>query len=211
MPYFSWLQDHHGIQDVMRLDRDRFGPLGKSAQNIMRRKSELSIADREMLGAYVSGLNQCGFCHNVHVEFAKGHGIDPDIYVPLFDDLDAAPIDDKLKPIFRYCKKLTETPYKLTQADYDAVIHAGWNENTLSDAVAVTALFNFFNRIVEGHGIVPPTEEKLAAQSHIMVNAGYDPRSIVTYILKWKLKEGWNRLIGRTPKAADRSTPASSS
>jgi hypothetical protein len=36
-------------------------------------------------------------------------------------DVDAAPIDKRFRPIFKFVKKLTLTPYKMTQADADAV------------------------------------------------------------------------------------------
>ena len=41
----------------------------------------------------------------------------------------------------------------MTQADADAVFAAGWNDQALHDAVSTCALFNFMNRLVEGHGI----------------------------------------------------------
>lgn len=60
---------------------------------------------------------------------------------------------DELKPIFRYVRKLTETPSRMTQADAAAVYAAGWEEKALYDAVSVCALFNFMNRLVEGTGL----------------------------------------------------------
>jgi hypothetical protein len=55
--------------------------------------------------------------------------------------------------VLRYVKKLTLTPSRMTRADADAVFAAGWDERALGDAVAICALFNFYNRIVEGHGV----------------------------------------------------------
>jgi hypothetical protein len=40
----------------------------------------------------------------------------------------------------------------MTQADADAVFAAGWSERALHDAVMTTCLFNFMNRMLDGHG-----------------------------------------------------------
>ncbi len=194
MPYFSYLKDNDGIQDVMRLDRDRYGPLSRTVQNIMRSESQLSVADRELLGAYVSGLNQCQFCHNSHVAFAEGHGIDPAVFGPLLKDVELAPVEARLKPVLNFAQKLTLAPYKITRQDYDATRNAGWSERALSDAVAVVALFNFFNRIVEGHGIRAPSAEDLRRNADIMINAGYSVRAIVAYVIKRRIKRSFGRL-----------------
>ena len=71
----------------------------------------------------------------------------------VLEDIDSAPIDARFKPILRFVKKLTETPYKMIQADADAVFAEGWSEHALSDAICVCAHFNMVNRLVDGHGI----------------------------------------------------------
>ena len=43
------------------------------------------------------------------------------------------------------------TPTRMTQAD--AVFAAGWDEAALHSAIAVCCVFNFMNRLVDGHGI----------------------------------------------------------
>ena len=61
----------------------------------------------------------------------------------------------------------------LTQADADAIFAAGWEEPALYYMVAVTALFNFMNRLVEGMGIeldpsyVRPASERLAKRGYL--------------------------------------------
>lgn len=64
-----------------------------------------------------------------------------------------APVAGPVKPLLRYGRKLTLTPAKMTPADAQAVLAAGWPEQALHDAVAVCGLFNLMNRLVEGLGI----------------------------------------------------------
>jgi alkylhydroperoxidase family enzyme len=80
-------------------------------------------------------------------------GVAPETIDGLIQDLTTAAIDSKLRPIFAFVKKLTLTPTRMTQADADAVFAAGWDEAALHSAIAVCCLFNFMNRLVEGHGI----------------------------------------------------------
>lgn len=91
----------------------------------------------------------------------------------LLVDLDTATVDDKLRPVFAFIRKLTLSPSKITQGDADAVFGAGWNERALHDAIEVCALFSFMNRYVEGHGLVAdPDGFKLEGS---MLKGGYTP------------------------------------
>ncbi len=154
MPFFTFLGDQATVRDVM-LDRPRrFLPVcGTFTQELLRGPSPLSVAERELIAAYVSALNACQYCAGVHTAITTDNGLDGAVVQALVDDADTAAVDDRLKPILRYVKKLTQTPSRMVQADYDAVMAAGWDEQALGDAIAVCALFNFYNRLVEGHGI----------------------------------------------------------
>jgi uncharacterized peroxidase-related enzyme len=153
MSYLTSLPDNAVLLDVFRAQPETSRPLLDYHELVMRRPSPLSVADRELIAAYVSGVNRCGYCHGVHTAAAQACGV-PDGVVPAaVDDLDSAPVDERLRPILRYVGKLTRTPSEITQADADEVLAAGWNEQALHDAVLVCALFNFMNRLVEGLGI----------------------------------------------------------
>jgi len=63
----------------------------------------------------------------------------------------------------------------VTKADADAIVAAGWDETALYHTVAVTALFNFMNRLVEGLGIeldpayVKPASQRLAQRGYLPI------------------------------------------
>ncbi len=134
----------------------------------LREESELSKAERELIAAYVSGLNKCKFCQAAHDLMSRAYGVDEALLEDLHNDLESAGVDDKMRPLLRYVAKLTEVPIKLVSADAQAVYDAGWSEDALYDAIVICALFNFMNRIVEGTGVIPgqeysdPTDEDLA-------------------------------------------------
>jgi uncharacterized peroxidase-related enzyme len=128
-------------------------PLLDYHDRVLRDWSPLTVAERELIAAYVSGLNACTYCHGAHVVAARAFGIAPDLFDGLMADLATSAVDDRIKPILAYVGKLTRSPAMMTDADAAAVYAAGWDEEALFDAISVCALFNLMNRIVEGSGI----------------------------------------------------------
>jgi uncharacterized peroxidase-related enzyme len=122
-------------------------------KNIMTGPSELDRGDRELVAAYVSALNACSFCLGTHSAIASAFGRDPDLLQELINDPATAPLNDALRAIMNFVRKLCQQAPRITQSDADAVITAGWNEQTLSDVIAITAYFNLTNRLANGHGV----------------------------------------------------------
>jgi uncharacterized peroxidase-related enzyme len=153
MPFFKHLNEQSDITDITWNDRKRLGPLDKASQQIMRGKSNFTHAQKELFAAYVSGLNACSFCYGSHVAVAENFGVSPKTVEALIEDIASAPIDIDEKPLFNYLKKLTLSASKLTQKDADEVIKAGWLEEDLQEVILIGCLFNFYNRLLDGHGV----------------------------------------------------------
>lgn len=153
MPFLKHLDDLSDITDITWNDRKRLGPLDKASQNIMRGKSSFTSAQKEVFAAFVSGLNACSFCYGSHAEVAKNFGIPKGAIEAVLEDIESAPIATSEKPLFQYLKKLTLSPSKLVQEDVDKIFHAGWSEQDLQDLILIGCLFNFYNRLLDGHGI----------------------------------------------------------
>lgn len=163
MTYIPSLEpDDHLLHVLARFPKG-LQPLLELHDAILRDDSQLTIEQRETIAAFVSATNACEYCHGAHRLFATQFGADPELIDAITSDLDAAPIDDPFRELLRYVGKLTREPAKLTQADADRVFAAGWDADALFDAVAVCALFNFMNRIVEGTGVKPISAEQRAA------------------------------------------------
>ncbi|MCA0931319.1 carboxymuconolactone decarboxylase family protein [Lutimonas saemankumensis] len=153
MPFFKHLNELSDITDITWSDRKRLGPLDKASQQIMRGKSSFTYAQKELFAAYVSGLNACSFCYGSHVAVAENFGVSPKIVEALIDDITSAPVENRDKPLFEFLKKLTLSASKLTQEDADEVFKAGWSEEDLQEVILVGCLFNFYNRLLDGHGV----------------------------------------------------------
>ena len=153
MAFFSFLNDNSDITDITWRDRKRFAPMDKMTNNLMRGESELSIAQRELIAAYVSALNSCDFCYGSHQAVAERFGVNKKTLEQAIDNIDTADIDITIIPMMHYAKKLTLSPSKLISDDAKSVLDAGWSEAALQDVIAIVSLFNFYNRLMDGHGI----------------------------------------------------------
>ncbi len=153
MALFPSLPEVPHLGDVFAAFPHGTSPLFEYAEALLRGPSELSVGERELIAAYVSGLNACRFCHGSHRIYASVFGVDETVFEALVADVDGAPVDEKLKPILRYVRKLSTLPPRLTSADSQAVYAAGWSERALFDAIQICGLFNCMNRIVEGTGV----------------------------------------------------------
>ena len=55
--------------------------------------------------------------------------------------------------MLNYVKLITEAAYRSTPEDVDELRKVGWTENQIAEAVYVTALFAFFNRVADAFGV----------------------------------------------------------
>jgi len=70
-------------------------------------------------------------------------------------DLDGAALSSAERALLDYVKKVTEAAYRTTPEDVRSLREAGWSEPQIAEAVYVTAMFAFFNRVADAFGIAP--------------------------------------------------------
>ena len=153
MARFPSLPDNPHLADVFQRFPKGIWSLMKFHDHALRGESELTVGEREMIAAYVSALNSCGFCHGTHAAVAELHGVDTALLETLVEAPENTDLEPHWLPLLSYLRKLTEEPARLTDKDAEEVFNAGWSEETFFDAIVVCALFNFSNRIVEGCGV----------------------------------------------------------
>ncbi len=156
MSFLKNLPQDAALLDVLRAYPETAKPLLDYHEVLLRGESPLTPGERELIAAYVSGLNACSYCHGIHTATAEAFGVEEGLLEALLLDVDSSSVDDKMKPILRYVQKLTSAPSRMTPADADAVYAVGWDDQALHAAVSICALFNCMNRLVEGLGIQAP-------------------------------------------------------
>jgi uncharacterized peroxidase-related enzyme len=172
MPHLRSLRSGASLIDVFKTFPETSAPLIEFHEALLRGPSPFTAAERELIAAYVSGLNGCGYCHGVHAATAERMGVAVGLPHRIVRDAELADVAPKLRPVLALARKLTLSPASVTKADADAVAAAGWDDAALYQAVAVTALFNLMNRLVEGLGIeldpayVAPASQRLAERGY---------------------------------------------
>jgi len=166
------LPDNAKVYDVFARRPEIFEPFVLACEKIMRGPSPLSPGDRELLGTFVSALNACPYCHDVHNEAVKAYGIGGELSMQAKEDIETSGIDERLKPLFALARKCTEGAYRVTDTDFAAAYEAGWTDDAIQDAVVVACLFNFMNRLVSTLGI-EADEAYLAGAGERIRDEGY--------------------------------------
>ncbi len=153
MPYLPSLPSAASLLDVFKAFPHTCRPLIEFHEALLRGPSPFTPAERELIAAYVSGLNHCRYCHAIHTATAEQLGVPAGAVERLLETHDLASIPERMAPVLRYAAKLTREPQAVCKNDAEAILSAGWNETAIYHAAAVTALFNLMNRLVEGLGI----------------------------------------------------------
>ncbi len=78
---------------------------------------------------------------------------DKEVVDAVCHDFENAPIPEKDKALLRYVAVVNDEPAQTTQEHVDAAKAEGWSDHALFDALTVAAIFNFFNRWLDGAGL----------------------------------------------------------
>ncbi|MEM9013496.1 MAG: peroxidase [Pseudomonadota bacterium] len=168
MPFLKWLAPDDHAAHVFARYPHIYKLYSMASRAIMRGPSPFSPGQRELIGAYVSGLNRCGFCFGAHSQTAHLFGYPEGVVEQLLENVEEAKIEDNLKPVLLFIRKLVQDPNRLTTNDAEAVYAAGWDGDALHSAVAVASTFQFMNCFARGVGIETENMdfEALGAERH---------------------------------------------
>ncbi len=69
--------------------------------------------------------------------------------------LDEAELLPAERALLDYVAKVTEAAYRTTPEDVQKLRDHGWTEPQIAEAVYITAMFAFFNRVADAFGVPP--------------------------------------------------------
>lgn len=69
--------------------------------------------------------------------------------------LDEAELTKAERALLDYVTRVTEAAYRTTADDVQALREHGWTDPQIAEAVYITAMFAFFNRVADAFGISP--------------------------------------------------------
>jgi AhpD family alkylhydroperoxidase len=90
MTYLPSLPRDAVLLHVFRAYPQAARPLLDYHQVVLRGPSPFTVAERELIAAYVSGLNACRYCHGVHTATAAVFGIAESTLAAALSDVDTA-------------------------------------------------------------------------------------------------------------------------
>ncbi|MEU8261908.1 carboxymuconolactone decarboxylase family protein [Micromonospora sp. NPDC048999] len=156
-----------GITGPMLFRPETAGPLNALAEQLLRAPHPtLSAGERELIAAYVSGLNECTFCCSSHSAFAAAQ---LPAGMPLVEqvrrDVAAAPISGKLRALLRIAAAVQRSGREVTVELVDAARAEGATDLEIHDTVLIAAAFCMFNRYVDGLGTWAPQDSEVYERS----------------------------------------------
>lgn len=173
MPFLASLPADAGPPSLYAKYPDIYGPWSSMSEALMNGSSPLSEGERELIMAYACAVAGCQMVHIAHSEVAYAWGIQRGLVEQLMQDPDGAPVDARLRVLLAFVRKLMMNPNTIAREDVDAVLNAGWNEQALHDAVAVTARGAFMHRLIAAFGFTPLTREAAATKAKRRMELGY--------------------------------------
>jgi uncharacterized peroxidase-related enzyme len=163
MSYLSYLPAGKGVSSIYAHRPEIWDAFVAFTHALMRGHGPLELVDRELIAAFVSGLNGCAYCYGAHGATAEAFGVPPELLEALIADVEAAEVDEPRRALLRFVHKATVDAPRITRADVDRVLEAGWSEDALHDAIAIAGRYSMVNRICMAHGIVVDADELRAA------------------------------------------------
>ena len=164
----------HPAVDAVKLAlyRPSFYRAGELTHEAMRGPSEWSVADRELMAAYVSKINESDFCIAAHTATSSlAYNDDAKVSAALAD-LDTAPLSEALRATLRMLGKLTRES-KVDAGDIRAVLEAGASEQQVKDALAVAFAFNVTDRLADVFDFSVHDPEAIKAGAKYLLSRGY--------------------------------------
>jgi alkylhydroperoxidase family enzyme len=91
----------------------------------------------------------------------------------VLQDYRTAPISDRERALFKFVEKMNGESSRLQQHDVDEARSAGWSDEALYDAITVCALFNFYNKWIDGTGVSDMPAAAYAMSGERLATVGY--------------------------------------
>ncbi|MFA6083254.1 carboxymuconolactone decarboxylase family protein [Mucilaginibacter sp.] len=162
MAHIELNNDLPGIRGLMAYRPETEKVLNALAETLLRDDDNtLTRGERELIGAYVSYLNDCFFCQNVHGALA-GHylGCDIDQIDAIKKDFYSADLSPKIKNLLAIAASVQKSGKNVTTGQIEAARNAGATDKEIHDAVLIAAAFCMFNRYVDGLATWAPQDRQ---------------------------------------------------
>jgi uncharacterized peroxidase-related enzyme len=176
MAYIKVTPGVPGIISLLSTYTDTAKSLNVFTQQILRGKSSLTEAERELIAAFVSARNDCKFCMRAHSTIAEK------LFPPdqaeqvdkVINQSNLKSLSEKMQALLAIAAAVQQGGKYVTKDQIEHARRTGADDQAIHDTVLVAAAFCMFNRYVDGLGTWTPEEQgiyenigtRLAAQGY---------------------------------------------
>ena len=166
MAYIQLPEGLPGIRGPMAFRPETAKPLNELAEILLRDDNNtLTRGEREMIGAYVSSLNDCFYCQNVHGALAQHYmQCDMQFIDDIKKDFRSTPVSEKLKALLSIAGSVQKSGKHVTAAQIEEAKRLGATDREIHDTVLIAAAFCMFNRYVDGLATWAPEDREIYVQ-----------------------------------------------
>ena len=161
LAYFQKCQEKLGfVPNVLKayaFDMAKLEAFVAMYNDLMLGQSGLSKLEREMIAVAVSSQNHCYYCLVAHGAAVRVLSRDAKLGEQMAMNYRAARLSQRQQAMLDFAVKLTEEPWKIGDADRDALRRVGFSERDIFDISAVAGFFNMSNRVASATDMRPNT------------------------------------------------------
>jgi uncharacterized peroxidase-related enzyme len=163
MAHIDLKNDEPGIRGPMAYNPETAKPMNELAEILLRNENNsLSRGERELIGTYVSYLNDCFFCQSVHGAMA---GYYMECNIQKIEDLKrnfaASDLSAKMKALLVIAGSVQKGGKFVTDEQILDAKDKGALDKEIHDTVLIAAAFCMFNRYVDGLGTSAPRDPEV--------------------------------------------------
>jgi uncharacterized peroxidase-related enzyme len=154
MPHIPLPEGIPGPRGPMLFRPEPAQPMSEMAEVLMRGPSTLTLAERELIGTYVSAENDCRYCQTIHgavaAHYLGGGEAQEALVHQIKCNPSIAPITPKLKALLKIAGHVQQGGKHVTAEDIAQARAEGATDLEIHDTVLIAANFCMMNRYVDG-------------------------------------------------------------
>ena len=177
MAHIDLKNNEPGIRGLMIYSPETAKHLNELAELLLREPgNSLLPGERELIATYVSYLNDCFFCQNVHGAIAGYHlSCDLDTVDKIKKDPSlSGEISEKMKSLLVIAASVQKGGKFVTASQVADALSAGATDKEIHDTVLIAAAFCMYNRYVDGLNTWAPEDRQIyVGRAALRAREGY--------------------------------------
>ncbi|GGD81294.1 carboxymuconolactone decarboxylase [Emticicia aquatilis] len=163
-----------GIRGLMAFRPQTATPLNALAEVLLRSDEGLNKGERELIATYVSALNDCFFCQNIHGAVAA-HYFDEELVKKIRANNIEVEISDKMKALLAIAGAVQQGGKFVRETQIEQAKNQGASDIEIHDTVLIAAAFCMFNRYVDSLNTFAPDAPEMYREraKKIIEETGY--------------------------------------